>query len=344
MAFITERPFGKYKDNEIKEFTITNSNGMEVSVINYGAIVTRIITPDKMGVRGNVVLGFNTMEDYLRYENHYIGCIVGRYCNRIGSASFSLDGKTYQLAPNNNCNCLHGGLEGFNKKCWDYVTDGKSSITFRYLSKDGEEGFPGNLSVEVRYSLSENNEFKIEYKATTGSPTPVNLTSHGYFNLSAGKSPTILDHELQIFADRYTVNDNKGIPTGEIAPVKNTALDFSTGKKVGEDIKKLNGGYDHNFVLNENQGTAAAILIDPASGRKMEMYTTQPGLQFYSANFTSGDIKNPVDGSDYQSHAALCLEGQHFPDSPNKPAFPNTILRPGQAYLQTNSFKFSIGK
>ena len=338
---ITERPFGTFETKPVTEYTISNANGMQVSVINYGAIITRIITPDKNGVMGNVILGFDSLDSYIQNGDQYIGCIVGRYCNRIANGTFVLDGKKYNLARNSKENSLHGGNMGFDKVCWDVEKQDDQSLKLTYLSKDGEEGYPGNLHVEINYILTADSELKINYIAIPDKATPVNLTSHCYFNLSGGKAITILDHELKIYADLYTTVNNESIPTGEMASVINDRLDFSTAKKIGKDINNFPGGYDINFVLNAAAGKAAA-LFDPLSGRYMEMFTTEPGLQFYSGNFLQAAITNTDDEARYLQHAALCLEAQHFPDSPNKPSFPNTIVRPGEIYRQTTSYKFSI--
>ena len=339
---ITERPFGNFKTSQVKEYTISNANGMQVSVINYGATISKIVTADKHGSFGNVILGFDSLEGYFENGNQYIGCIVGRFCNRIAHAAFSLDGEEYNLAKNNDENSLHGGNTGFDKVCWNAEKMNDHRLKLSYLSKDGEEGYPGNLHVEVIYTLTIENELKIDYTAITDKASPVNLTSHCYFNLSGGKEKNILDHELKLYADRYTTVNDSSIPTGELATVKNDRLDFTTAKTVGKDINDFPGGYDINFVLNGPTGSKAAELFDPSSGRYMEMFTTEPGLQFYSGNFLH-DAKNGIDQeATYVQHAALCLEAQHYPNSPNEPSFPNTILRPGEIYRQTTVYKFSV--
>ena len=338
---ITERPFGIFENKPVTEYTITNKNGMQVSVINYGATLTRIMTADKNGDPGNVILGFDSLDGYLQNGDQYIGCIVGRYCNRIADAKFSLEGKEYQLAKNDKENSLHGGMKGFDKVLWDLVKCTDGSLKLSYLSKDGEENYPGNLNVEVIYSLTEENELKIDYTATTDKPTPINLTSHCYFNLSGGKVKTILDHELKIYASFFATVNNNAVPTGELVSVKNDRLDFSSAKKIGKDIDNFPGGYDINFVLNNATGKAAE-LFDPESRRYMEMFTTEPGLQFYSGNFLHAAITDTDNNEKYLSHAALCLEAQHFPNSPNEPLFPDTILRPGSIYRQTTIYKFSV--
>ncbi len=339
---ITEKPFGNFKSKPVTEYTITNKNGMQVSVLNYGATITKIITKDKEGNPGNVLAGFDSFDEYLQNGNQYNGSIVGRYCNRIGDARFELDGKEYLLSKNNNGNSLHGGITGFDKVCWSVENNEKTnSLKLSYLSKDTEEGFPGNIHVEVVYTLTDNNELKIEYSAQTDMATPVNLTSHCYFNLSAGKTKTILDHELTIFADLYTVLNTNSLPTGELASVKNDRLDFTTAKKVGKDIWSFPGGYDINFVLNTPRNKAAE-LYDHVSGRFMEVYTTEPGLQFYCGNMVR-KLNTETGLAEVEiEYAALCLEAQHYPDSPNNPSFPNTILRPGETYKQTTVYKFSL--
>ncbi len=339
---ITERPFGIFEGKPVIEYTITNKNGMQVSFLNYGATITKIITKDKQGNLGNVLVGYDSFDEYLQNGNQYNGSIVGRYCNRIGDARFELDGKEYLLAKNNNGNSLHGGITGFDKVCWTVEIKEKiNGLKLSYLSKDTEEGFPGNINVDVVYTLTDNNELKIEYSAQTDMATPVNLTSHCYFNLSAGKTLSILDHELIIFADKYTVLNTESLPTGELAYVKNDRLDFTSAKKVGKDIRSFPGGYDINFVLNTPRNKAAE-LYDHVSGRFMEVYTTEPGLQFYCGNMVR-KLNTETGLAEVEiEYAALCLEAQHYPDSPNNPSFPNTILRPGETYKQTTVYKFSL--
>ncbi len=339
---ITEKPFGSFESKTVTEYTITNKNGMQVSVLNYGATITRIITKDKYGLYGNVLVGYETLDEYILNGNQYNGSIVGRYCNRIGDARFELDGEEYLLAKNNNGNSLHGGITGFDKVCWSVEKKEKiNSLKLTYLSKDGEEGFPGNLNINVVYSLTDENEFIIDYSAQTDKATPVNFTNHCYFNLSSGKVNNICDHELTIHANQYTVLDIESIPTGEIANVINSRLDFTIAKKVGQDINSFPGGYDINFVLNEPTGISAN-LYDPASGRYMEMRTSEPGLQFYCGNmFRKINTETGLAVMQIEN-AALCLEAQHFPDSPNKPSFPNTILRPGETYSQSTIYKFYV--
>jgi aldose 1-epimerase len=345
---ITENPFGNFEGKPVTEYTITNADGIQVSVINYGGTVTSILTPDKNKVPGNVVLGFDSLGGYLQKGNPYFSSLIGRYGNRIAHGKFTLDGKEYTLAGNNYGNSLHGGTKGYDKVYWDIKRlPGDSSLQLTYLSKDGEEGYPGNLNVEVIYTLKSDNALKIDYTATTDKATPVNLTNHCYFNLSAGNDSTILKHLLWINADAYTPVNDKLIPTGQISLLlKGAEMDFSTEKVIGKDIDKVKGGYDHNWVLNKtgNSLEKVATLYDPASGRLMEVLTTEPGLQFYSGNFLDGSLTNTRNGQKYVKHAALCLEAQHYPDSPNEPAFPNTILKPGETYRQTTLYKFSVIK
>ena len=339
---ITQQHFGKHDETDVISYTLKNRNGMEVRIMNYGGTITHVFTKDSAGRSGDVVLGFDTYDEYLNKDNPYFGCIVGRYANRIAKGQFTLDGKTYQLAKNNGVNALHGGLKGFDKVLWTATPVGDSSIRLTYLSKDGEEGYPGNLQVEVVYTLTPKNEIKIDYKATTDKATPVNLTNHSYFNLSAGADSTILGHQLLIDADRYTEVDKNLIPTGQLPPVKGTAMDFNAPRAIGTDIMNVAGGFDHNWVLNkkEKELKLAATLYHPGTGRYMEVYTTEPGVQFYSGNFLNGSLTGKGKQK-YIQHAGLCLETQHFPDSPNQATFPNTILRPGQTYTQTTVYRFS---
>ena len=343
---VAEDGYGEVDAEKVTQYTLTNPSGMSVKIINYGATVTDIMTPDKNGKFGNVVLGYDSLSGFLQTGNPYFGCIVGRYANRIANAKFTLDGKEYTLAPNNDGNTLHGGNKGFDKRVWkasDIDTDSVSSIKFSYDSKDMEEGYPGNLHAEVVYTLTKNNELKIEYTATSDKATPVNLTNHCYFNLSAGADSTILDHELMLNAGQYTPVNSKLIPTGKIDTVKGNPMDFTTAKKIGKDIAQVAGGYDHNWVFQkpENRFDMIASLYHEPSGRYMEVRTTEPGIQFYSGNFLNGTLKNTRGGAKYIKHAGLCLEAQHFPDSPNQPSFPNTILKPGETYQQITTYKFS---
>lgn len=342
---VAQQKYGNAEGQDIMQYTLTNAAGMVVKIINYGGTITNIYVPDSAGNSGDVVLGFDSLAGYLGKGNPYFGCITGRYANRIAKGKFSIDGKVSQLPINNNGNTLHGGINGFNKKFWTAeLLPGDSSIKFSYTSKDGEEGFPGNCNVEVVYSLSQNNELKIDYKATTDKPTAVNITNHSYFNLSAGRDSTILGHEILINADKYVAVNNQLIPTGELPDVKGTAMDFTVPAKIGTDIEKVAGGYDHTYVLNKknaNEPELAVAVRDPASGRYMEVFTTEPGVQFYSGNFLDGSLTGK-NGIKYVKHGGLALEAQHFPDSPNQPSFPNTILRPGETFSQTTIYKFSV--
>ena len=341
---VTQRSFGTYENKPVTEYTLTNPDGMQVGILNYGGTVTKIIVPDKQGRMGDVVLGFESFDGYQQKNDPYFGALVGRYANRIAHATFTLDGKIYTLAANNNGNTLHGGNKGFDKVLWTAEKLNDSSLKLTYQSKDGEEGYPGDLNAQVIYTLGSDNSIKLEYTATTDKATPVNLTNHSYFNLSAGKDSTILSHQLQLNADRYTPVDDKLIPTGQIAEVKNTPMDFTTAKAIGRDIGQVKGGYDHNWVLNKagKDLQLAAALYDPNSGRYMEVFTTEPGIQFYSGNFLDGTLHDTRNGQRYGQHGGLCLEAQHFPDSPNQPSFPNTILKPGETYHQTTVYKFSV--
>ena len=343
--------FGRLADGtDIGLFTL-NARGLEVRAIPYGAIIVSIRVPDRRGDLADVVLGFDDLQGYLE-RSRYFGAVVGRYGNRIANGRFSLDGRTYQLATNNGPNHLHGGNKGFDKVLWTITTkdapEGSQAI-FSRTSKDGEEGYPGNLQVRVTYTLTEKNELIVDYHATTDKATPVNLTQHSYFNLAGEGSGDILGHQLTIDADRYTPVDDTLIPTGELAPVQGTPFDFrqptAIGARIDQDNPQLkNGkGYDHNWVLTR-KGTGlqhAARLTDPKSGRTMDVATTEPGLQFYSGNFLDGTIKGKA-GHVYAHRSGLCLETQHFPDSPNKPNFPSTILQPGKAYQSRTVFTFSV--
>lgn len=318
---------------------------MQVDIINYGGIITSIKVPDNQGNIADVVLGFDDPDNYTKVHP-YFGALVGRFGNRIAKGKFHLDGEAYTLAVNNGPNHLHGGIKGFDKGFWN-VEERKqtNSLVLSYLSDDGEEGYPGTLSVEVTYTLTDKNELQIDYLATTDKATPVNLTSHSYFNLSGNNQNSILDHELMINADQYTVVDKDLTPTGQLKHVNGSEMDFTSSKKIGQDILKVKegGGYDHNYVLRDWNGSLkqAALLYESSSGRMMEVLTTEPGLQFYSGNFLDGSLIGKDDDV-YQKHDGLCLETQHFPDSPNHEQFPSTILRPGQTYKSSTIYRFSI--
>jgi aldose 1-epimerase len=340
-AGIVENEWGQTDGKQVYLYTLTNKNGIEVKITNYGGIVTSWVTPDKKGNKSSIVVGFDSLQRYLQ-QPPYFGALIGRYGNRIGNAKFSLDGKTYQLAANNGKNHLHGGLKGFDKVVWDGSIGDTSvaSLMLHYTSKDGEEGYPGNLNVTVNYTLTDNNELIIDYNGETDKATPVNLTNHSYFNLTGDVNNTILDHFLMIEADNYTPVDSTLIPTGEIKSVKGTPFDFTKPAKIGSRIDSVKGGYDHNFVLNKQDTSLklVATLGDSLSGRQLEVYTTEPGLQFYTGNFLDGKFINH-DGKPVKLHTALCMETQHYPDSPNKPSFPTTILKPGEKYHTTTKYK-----
>jgi len=362
--------FGQTKaGTPVQLYTLTNGNGMSVRITNYGGIITELWVPDRDGTLANVVLGFDSIADY-EEKSPYFGCITGRYANRIAGGKFTLDGTEYTLAINNGPNHLHGGRKGFDKQVWEaetFETADAAGLKLRYVSKDGEEDYPGNLHVTVIYTLTNGNELKIDYKATTDKPTVVNLTNHSYFNLAghAAGTDAMLAHEMMINADSFTpVADANSIPTGEFRPVKDTPLGFTTpiaiGRRIEDDCPQLKfgNGYDHNFVLNKSKSVIpseaeepvkkvprsgslllAARVVEPASGRIMEVLTTEPGVQFYSANYLDGFTGKG--GVTYPRRSAFCLETQHYPDSPNKPDFPTTTLRPGELFGSTTIFKFS---
>ncbi len=336
--------------DEIRQFTLTNANGMTVKLTNYGARITHLVVPDRDGELADVALGYNSVEGYMNaVDRPYFGTTVGRYGNRIAHGRFTLDGETYELATNNGPNHLHGGIIGFDKVVWDAEHRG-DAVLFRYVAKHMEEGYPGELDVTVTYHLNDRNELAIDYHATTDKPTAVNLTNHTYFNLAGEGTATILDHELMIHATRFTPVDATLIPTGELRPIAGTPFDFTEPKPIGADIDADNeqlangAGYDHNFVLerdaNADSVQLAATLHDPESGRFMEVLTTEPGVQFYCGNFLDGRLVGKS-GKPYGHRSALCLETQHYPDSPNQPDFPSTILRPGEAYRSTTIYRFS---
>lgn len=332
---------------EVTLVTLANSNGIEVDVISYGGIITRLVTPDAAGQGGDIVLGLDSLAEYVE-SNPYFGALIGRYGNRIAKGRFTLDGKGYQLDTNNGENHLHGGAKGFNRYVWKsepIEREGEVGVKFSRTSPDGEEGYPGNLQVTVEYTLNNDNELKIDYTATTDKPTVVNLTNHCYWNLAGAGSGTVLDHVLLLAADRYLAVDKGLIPTGELASVKGTPLDFTRPHAIGERIAELKEdpegpkGYDHCFVLRQGgEGLKlAARMKDPASGRMLEIRTTEPGVQLYTGNFLDGGAAN----GGHPQHGAFCLETQQFPDSPNKPDFPSTVLRPGETYRTTTVHRFS---
>ena len=340
---IQKSSFGKLPDGTAVElYTLTNKNGLSAKITTYGTIITELHVPDRRGRLGDIVLGFDNLGQYLQ-KHPYFGATVGRVANRIAKGRFTLDGVTYQLAVNNGPNHLHGGLVGFDKKVWKAEPLTGVGVKFSCTSRDGEEAYPGNLQVTVVMTLTDDNELKIDYTATTDKPTPINLTNHSYFNL-LGKGE-ILEHELLVAADYFTPTDNELIPTGEIKPVNGTPLDFTTPKPIGSRIQQIGNkesGYDHNFVLNSGGKTLAlaARVYEPQTGRVLEVHTTEPGVQLYTANYLDGTLKGK-NGIIYGRQTAFCLETQHFPDSVNRPNFPSTILRPGGTYRQTTVHKFT---
>jgi aldose 1-epimerase len=334
-------------------YTLTNLNGIEVRTIPYGAILVSVRIPDKTGRLDDIVLGFDGIDGYAG-THPYFGAVVGRYANRIANGRFTLDGRTFSLATNNGPNALHGGLKGFDKKMWTAElvdTNGNVGVTYRVESPDGDEGYPGTLKVQVTYLLTPNNDLSVEYEATSDKPTPINLTQHSYFNLAGAGRADILNHRLTIDADRFTPVDATLIPNGDQRPVEGTPFDFrrpaTIGARIDADDEQLRfgGGYDHNFVLNRDRDGLihAARLEEPFSGRTLDVSTTEPGLQFYSGNFLDGTIKGKG-GQIYAKRSGLCLETQHFPDSPNHPGFPSTILRPGERFRSKTVFTFGVAK
>lgn len=343
--------YGRLSDGtQVHRYRMTNHGGMELSVINYGCIITSLKVPDREGKKDDVVLGFDKFEGYVN-KHPYFGCVVGRYANRIAKGKFKIGQQEFTLAVNNGPNHLHGGVKGFDKVVWNATEasdDDGTALRFTYTSKDGEEGYPGNLKCTVIYRLLyDANELQIEYSATTDKPTPVNLTQHSYFNLAGQGSGTILDHKIQIDADRFTVIDETSIPTGELRSVEGTPLDFRTATRIGDRIEaddeqlKFGIGYDHNFVLKGDgkQLTKAVRMSDPKSGRVLEVLTTEPGIQFYTGNFLDGTLTGKG-GKVYQHRFGLCLETQHYPDSPNHSDFPSTILNPGETYSSKTTYRF----
>jgi len=347
---ISEQPFGTDTQGvPVTLYTLRNKNGAEVSICNYGGLVTSLKVPDRNGKLGDVVLGFDNLADYIK-SSPYFGALIGRYGNRIAKGKFSLDGTEYTLATNNGPNALHGGLKGFDKVMWKshaYQSEFGPSLELTYLSKDGEEGYPGNLSVKAVYTLTDDNALKLEFTATTDKDTIVNLTHHSYFNL-AGKG-TILNHVVMINADKFTPVDSTLIPTGELRPVNGTPFDFRTPTPIGARINqndeqlKFAGGYDDNWVINDYTGAVRlmARVYEPTTGRVLEVFSSEPGLQFYTGNFLDGTLKGKG-GWVYQFRDAFCMEPQHFPDSPNEPSFPSVVLKPGAVYHNTIIYRFSV--
>jgi len=341
---IRKESFGQTPDGEqVDLYKLTNAHGLRARITNYGAILVSLEVPDKGGKLADVTLGYDTLDGYIK-KSAFFGATVGRYANRIGKAKFVLDGVEYKLAANNGENHLHGGSKGFDKVVWDAsevrAEDGVG-VRMVYMSKDGEEGYPGNLACVVTYTLTKNDELKISYEALTDKATVVNLTNHSYWNLAGQGSGDILGHEVMLAADKYTVVDKGLIPTGEIRSVKDSPMDFTRPMTIGSRIDKVEGGYDHNYVLNSGGGTPAlcARVYEPSSGRVMEIYTAEPGVQFYTGNFLDGSITGKG-GKAYKKHYGFCLETQHFPDSPNKPDFPSVVLNAGEKYTTVTIHKF----
>ncbi len=338
--------FGQTPDGRAVElYTLTNTKGMKARITNYGAILISLEVPDRDGNITDVTLGYDNLDGYLE-KTPYFGATVGRYANRIGGAKFVLNGVEYKLVANNGPNHLHGGTKGFDKVVWKLddlqAESDQAVVKFSYISEDGEENYPGNLACGLTYTLTNDNELKIHYQAETDKTTVVNLTNHTYFNLAGQGNGDILGHELMINADAYTPVDEGLIPTGEIRPVKDSPLDFTTATAIGARIGQVPGGYDHNFVLNSHGGslTLCARVYEPKTGRVMEVITTEPGVQLYTGNFLDGSITGKA-GKVYKKHFAFCLETQHFPDSPNKPQFPSVVLKPGQKYETETVYRFS---
>jgi aldose 1-epimerase len=345
-----KKSFGTVDGKEVFLYTLRNAHGMEARITNYGGIIVSLIVPDKNGKPGDIVLGYDTLAGYLR-TTPYFGAIVGRYANRIGKARFSLNGKEYALAANDGTNTLHGGLKAFDKVVWtvdETYAPAEPSLALTYVSKDGEEGFPGTLKVRVVYTVTDSNALRIEYFATSDAPTVLNLTNHSYFNLADSGRTAVLGHELLLDAGRFTPIDAGLIPTGEMRSVAGTPLDFRTSSQIGARIEAkdeqllLARGYDHNWIIDRtgNGLVRAARVAEPKSGRVMEVWTTEPGIQFYTGNFLDGTITGK-NGVAYQRRAAFCLETQHFPDSPNRPEFPTTVLNPGETFTSTTVYSFA---
>jgi aldose 1-epimerase len=343
---VNRQPFGNVSGRAVEQITLRNSSGVEVRAITYGAIITAILAPDRDGAIADIVLGFDTLDGYLA-GHPYFGAVVGRYCNRIAHGRFTIDGHDYRLAMNNGPHHLHGGIQGFDKQIWTAESNAENSITFAYVSVDGEEGYPGTLETAVTYTLTNRNELICEYRARTDKTTHVNLTQHSYFNLRGGGD--VLDHQLTIDADRITEIDATLIPTGAIVGVEGTPFDFRRSTPIGARIDdahpqvRIGHGYDHNWVLNRASDalTPAARLVEPTSGRTLDVMTTEPGMQVYTGNFLDGSLKGKS-GRSYGRYGGVCLETQHYPDSPNQPDFPSTLIRPGHEYRSQTVFALGV--
>lgn len=347
---ITSQPFGETADGAlIERYTLTNLNGLEAEIMTYGGTLLALRVPDRAGEFGDIVLGFDTLEPYLA-DHPFFGALVGRFCNRIADAQFTLNGTTYPLARNDGVNHLHGGPHGLHRAIWrasERRSEAGPSLALHYLSRDGEEGYPGNLSVDVVYTLTEQNALRIDYSATTDRDTVINLTNHAYFNLTGGAD--ILDHEIQLDGTRFLPIDETLIPIGELRPVQDTPMDFTISTMIGDRITaadeqvRRGQGYDHTWVLDKPADALghAARVYTPVNGRALDVSTTAPGVQFYSGNMLDGSLAGKA-GMIYTRNSGLCLETQHFPDSPNQPQFPSTVLRPGETYRQSTIFQFSV--
>ncbi len=339
---ITEQPFGEFEGKKVNKYIIGRSSEIKVSVINYGATITSIIAPDKSGLPADVVLGFDTLDGYIKAGHFYFGGICGRFANRIAGGRFSINGNEYQLSKNNAAGCLHGGFKGFDKKYWQAeVLPEKNGVEFSYTSKDGEEGFPGNLTASVLYQVVDD-ELHITFKAVTDKATPVNLTSHSYFNLSGGNDRDILEHELLINGNKIAEVDEEYIPTGFFLEILHSPLDFTQLRKI-DGGKIRTSGFDYSWALEQPEKllTEAAMLVHRKSGRCMTVFTTQPAIHFYSGHYLDGKMTDTKNGAEYNKYAGLCLESQHFGDSPNRPEFPNTIINPGETYFEKTVLRFS---
>ncbi|RAK63161.1 aldose epimerase family protein [Hymenobacter edaphi] len=346
---ITAAEFGQLPDGQtVQLFTLRNGRGLEARITNYGGTLTHLLAPDRHGQPGDVVLGFDTLDGYrseaYQQAGPYFGALIGRFGNRIARGRFELDGQTYQLATNNGPNHLHGGRRGFDKVLWqaEVLVEPTPALRLTYISPDGEEGYPGTLTVSVVYALTPDHGLRISYAATTDRATVLNLTNHAYFNLSAGAQPDVLGHELQLHAERYTVVDDTLIPTGELRPVQGTPFDFTRPHAIGARIGQVPGGYDHNWTLGGGENfRLVATAYEPTSGRTLEVRTDQPGVQCYTGNFLDGSLTGK-NGLPYGRYAGFCLETQHFPDSPNQPTFPSTVLRPGELFSSVTEYRFGV--
>ena len=349
-ASITSKSFGE--NSAVNQITLTNDKGSSVSIITYGATVTNLMVPDKDGRLGDVVLGFDNLEQY-QMQSPYFGAIIGRFANRIANGMFSIDEKRYCVPVNNGPNSLHGGMVGYDKRIWNVgeavMTTNGPAVRLTLQDNGANEGYPGIVNVTVIYSLSNDNVLEIQYYANTDTATPINLTNHSYFNLKDGGKTNVFDSQLKLFADRYTPVDETQIPTGKIVTVRDTPIDFTETKAIGKDLKDMGkgpyAGYDHNLVLNNQTGklAEAAEVYEPTTGRTMQVWTTEPGMQFYTANFLDGSIKGKG-GTTYGQYSAFAMECQHYPDSPNQPGFPSSILYPGQVYRQITEYRFGVAK